>query len=317
MPAATSIPPELADLLTTDVVGHAAFVTPDGSLRIAVVWVDWDGEHVLKSSPAGSFNGRAWRHDPRIALSVVDHRDPWRSLAIGGRVIEIRPDVDLRFVNRLSLRYRGEPYPMTTPREIFVVSVDNVRGSQGWRRRTSSAAGHRPCEAERPRRVASPLGPASSPTGDGEPDIGARRWHSGEEDDRRQAVRGQRDPLIDAGIAGGRERDDRRHRRHGAVAYDQSLAIRDRVRAGERTRVEDEPLDGDMEPAVRVELGRAAREAPRGAAGVHAEERLADLARGLAGERGVEDLAARAARAGGARREDHQGHEGERDQEQA
>jgi hypothetical protein len=135
MPDATSIPPRLEDLLTRNVVGHAAFVAPDGSLRIAVVWVDGDGEHVLTSSPAGSFKGAAWRHDPRFALSVVDHRDPWRALAISGRVIDIRPDDDLGFVHRLSLRYRGEPYPMTTPREIFVVSVNRVRASHGWRRR--------------------------------------------------------------------------------------------------------------------------------------------------------------------------------------
>ena len=123
------IPADLVDLLTTDVVGHAAFVAPDGSLRTAIVWVDFDGEHVLTSSPLGSFKGRAWRNDPRIAISVADHHDAFRSLSISGRVIDIRPDEGLVFINKLSQRYRGGPYPFPGAREIFTIGVERVRAS--------------------------------------------------------------------------------------------------------------------------------------------------------------------------------------------
>jgi Pyridoxamine 5'-phosphate oxidase len=109
----SAIPAELVDLLTTDVVGHAAFVAPDGSLRTAIVWVDFDGEHVLTSSPVGSYKGGCWRNDPRVAISIADREDPWRSLSISGRLIDIGPDDGLVMINRLSQRYRGGLYPFT------------------------------------------------------------------------------------------------------------------------------------------------------------------------------------------------------------
>jgi len=126
-----AIPEELAYLLTTNVLAHVSLTGADGSLVTHVMWVDYDGEHILTSSPTKSYKSRALRQRPNIAVSVVDPADPWRRLSISGRVTEIRDDEGLAFINKLSQRYVGLPYPRPGSREIFVVTPDRVRAFMG------------------------------------------------------------------------------------------------------------------------------------------------------------------------------------------
>ena len=128
MPA---IPEELAYLLRTNVLAHVSLTEADGSLVSHVMWVDYDGEHILTSSPTASYKSHALRRRPTIALSVVDPTNPWRRLSISGRVTEIRDDEGLAFINMLSGRYVGAPYPRTAPREIFVITPHRVRAFMG------------------------------------------------------------------------------------------------------------------------------------------------------------------------------------------
>ena len=130
MPA---IPEELTYLLRTNVVAHVSLTQADGSLVTHVMWVDYDGDQILTSSPIGSYKSRALRERPNVAVSVVDPADPWRRLSISGRVTEIRNDEGLAFINTLSQRYVGAPYPRPAPREIFVVTPDRVRAFMGRR----------------------------------------------------------------------------------------------------------------------------------------------------------------------------------------
>ncbi|MDQ2940866.1 MAG: pyridoxamine 5'-phosphate oxidase family protein [Chloroflexota bacterium] len=128
------IPDELTYLLTTDLPGHVAFVAPDGSVRIVIMWVDYDGEHVLTSSRIGSFKARVWRRNPHAAVSVVDKQDMWRFARISGRVTEIKPDTDLAYIDKLSRRYTGEAYRFRDfEREIFVITPDRITASTGRR----------------------------------------------------------------------------------------------------------------------------------------------------------------------------------------
>jgi hypothetical protein len=93
-----------------------------------MVWIDWDGEHILTSSPVGSEKGRHVRKHPPVAISVVDHKDPWRYLQIRGHVSAIRPDEGLALIDRLAMRYMGIPYgDRDEVREIFEITVDHVR----------------------------------------------------------------------------------------------------------------------------------------------------------------------------------------------
>ena len=129
----SSIPEELAYLLRTNVLAHVSLTGADGSVVTHVMWVDYDGDHILTSSPIGSFKSRALRERPNVAVSVVDPTDPWRRLSISGHVSSIRDDEGLAFINAMSMRYVGAPYQRPGPREIFVITPDRVRAFMGRR----------------------------------------------------------------------------------------------------------------------------------------------------------------------------------------
>lgn len=130
--AIEEVPAELVDLLTGSTLGHVTVVTPKGVLATHIMWIDYEDGHVLTSSRVGSAKGKALRADPRIAVSVVDRANPWRWVSICGRVVEIRPDTDLAFIDKLSRRYTGRDYMMRTmEREVFVIEPDRIRSATG------------------------------------------------------------------------------------------------------------------------------------------------------------------------------------------
>lgn len=128
----TAVPSDLVDLLTSDVVATVAAHRADGSIAQYQMWVDFDGDHILLSSAIRSLKARNWGRDPQVTLSVVDRKDPWRFLAIRGRVVEMRPDDGLEMIDRVSERYLGAPYRRRDlEREIFVIEIDDVQSRRG------------------------------------------------------------------------------------------------------------------------------------------------------------------------------------------
>lgn len=142
-PAPATVPDDLLDLLTSDRLGHVAALRDDGTIAQYLMWIDWDGGHVLTSSPLDSRKGRHWQRNPNVTLSVVDRDDPWRFLIIRGRVTGTRPDDGLAFIDKMSLRYTGAAYRNRDwPREVFEITPDHVvasRGRRGWRPPASDA----------------------------------------------------------------------------------------------------------------------------------------------------------------------------------
>jgi len=127
-----TIPDDLVYLLTSDRVGHVSAIRADGSIANHLMWIDWDGEHVLTSSPVGSVKGQNWRRNPQVAMSVVDADDPWRFVIVRGRVTDIRPDIDLAFIDKMSQRYLNVPYRRRDyPREVFEITPDFIEASPG------------------------------------------------------------------------------------------------------------------------------------------------------------------------------------------
>jgi hypothetical protein len=99
------------------------------------MWVDFDGEHLLISSPVGSRKGRSFRERSGVALSMVSGKNPWHWLSVSGSVIDIRPDENLAFIDRMSHKYTGADYQRRSPREIFTVAIDRVSPSSDSLRR--------------------------------------------------------------------------------------------------------------------------------------------------------------------------------------
>ncbi len=125
-----SVPESHIDLLTTNVLASIATVRPDGSPAIANAWVDFDGTYVLTSSVAGSRKGRNIRSNPAVAVAVVDPANTSRYLQIRGRVVDIRPDPDLAFIDKLTMRAKGRPHPVRDKeRDIFVIEIVHVRAA--------------------------------------------------------------------------------------------------------------------------------------------------------------------------------------------
>ncbi|MGH2462963.1 MAG: hypothetical protein ACRDFZ_04970 [Candidatus Limnocylindria bacterium] len=128
------IPEDLLDLLTTNVLGHVSAIRPDDSMAHYLMWIDSDGEHVLTSSMVGSRKAARWARDPHVTISAVDRADDWRFLIIRGQVVETRPDEGLAFIDKMSVRYTGQPYRFRErPREVFVIQPDHVIASRGRR----------------------------------------------------------------------------------------------------------------------------------------------------------------------------------------
>ena len=77
----------------------------------------------------GSLKARNARRDPRIALSIVDLGDPYMEAQLRGRVVERRPDPDLRLMAPISHKYIGKPFPLRNAegRIALVIEIEKAR----------------------------------------------------------------------------------------------------------------------------------------------------------------------------------------------
>ncbi len=96
------------------------------------MWVDHADSHILASSPVGSKKGQAVRERPQVGVAIVSTKTPWRWLSISGRVVQIRPDDELAFIDKMSHKYVGQAYERRTPREVFVIEIDRLGHSGSW-----------------------------------------------------------------------------------------------------------------------------------------------------------------------------------------
>ena len=127
-----TIPDTVRDLFDEPALGHVSYTNDAGQIVTFPMWVDFDGEHVLASSPVGSRKGRAIRERPQVAVSIVSTKTPWRWLSLSGRVVGIEPDEGLAFIDRMSHKYLGQPYQRRTPREVFTIELERLANSGTW-----------------------------------------------------------------------------------------------------------------------------------------------------------------------------------------
>lgn len=120
---------EIRQLLDRPNFAHLATLMPDGSPQSVPVWVGREGDRILVCTGEGSLKAKNTRRDARVALSVVDFHDPYAEAQLRGRVVERRSDSDFRFMDPISHKYTGKPFPFRNPegRVALVIEVERAR----------------------------------------------------------------------------------------------------------------------------------------------------------------------------------------------
>ena len=105
---------------------HVATVLPSGAPHSVPVWILREGDRVCFFTQPGSRKARNLAADPRVALSVVGHDNPYRMASVRGRHVETREgDAALETIDRLSDKYTGAPFPLRSGL-VYVVEPERV-----------------------------------------------------------------------------------------------------------------------------------------------------------------------------------------------
>jgi PPOX class probable F420-dependent enzyme len=107
---AAPLPAELVEFLKEPHAAVIATVRSDGAPYSAATWYDWVDGRVLVNMDLERLRLAHMRRDPRVAITVLDLADWYRTVTIFGKVVDLREDEGLADIDALSNRYRGKPY---------------------------------------------------------------------------------------------------------------------------------------------------------------------------------------------------------------
>ena len=128
---AISLSPDITRLVDGRNFAHVATTMSDGSPHSAPVWIGRDGDRLIICTDETSVKARNTARDPRVAISIIDLKDPCRVAQLRGRVVERRPDSDFSLLDGISRKYVGEPYPDHSEVPIaLVIEIDKARYSK-------------------------------------------------------------------------------------------------------------------------------------------------------------------------------------------
>ena len=127
MPA--TLPGNVKELIDRANFAHLATLMEDGSPHSTPVWVGRDEDRLMIGTSGNSLKARNTKRDPRVAISMIDFKDPYMEAQLRGRVVEHRSDSDLKILDAISVRYTGKPFPMRgyEDRVALVIEIDKVR----------------------------------------------------------------------------------------------------------------------------------------------------------------------------------------------
>jgi len=115
---------QVAELFGGGHVVHLATLRPDGAPQSRPLWtIVHDGDVVFFTQPS-SPKARDVSRDPRVALSVTDRANSYRSAWLRGRVARvIEGDDALVIIDRISDAYIGKPFPMRSG-NVYIVEAE-------------------------------------------------------------------------------------------------------------------------------------------------------------------------------------------------
>ncbi|HEY7063891.1 MAG TPA: PPOX class F420-dependent oxidoreductase [Chloroflexota bacterium] len=156
MPRADRLSPRGVQLLQEQHLAVLSTIMPDGSPQATPVWVDVepDGSHVLVNTVEGHLKQRNVARDPRVAVTVVDGQNHFRTVVVRGIVVEQRGHEQGAHdhINFLTKKYTGrERYALRKGERRVLLRIKpthvvetGVADEARWRAGTSGETGGGP-----------------------------------------------------------------------------------------------------------------------------------------------------------------------------
>ena len=109
---------EIKRLFDCKNLAYLATLMDDGSPQVTPIWVDVEGNVILVNTAEGRVKHKNVSRDPRVAISTVDHANPYEMVTVRGRVVEqTRRGAD-EHINKMAKKYLGmDKYPFKMPGE--------------------------------------------------------------------------------------------------------------------------------------------------------------------------------------------------------
>jgi PPOX class probable F420-dependent enzyme len=78
----------VSQLLLAKNFGYLATLMKDGSPQVTPVWIDLNNGYVIVNAAEERLKHGNVSHDPRVAIWVADHANPYNMVTVRGHVVE-------------------------------------------------------------------------------------------------------------------------------------------------------------------------------------------------------------------------------------
>ncbi len=129
------LPDHVRDLLAKANPAVITTLREDGHPVSVATWYLLDGDRLLVNMDATRKRLEHLRRDPRVSLTVLDEASWYNHVSVVGRITDLRDDVGLADIDRLSMFYRGRGYhDRESPRVSGWVEIERWHGWGATRR---------------------------------------------------------------------------------------------------------------------------------------------------------------------------------------
>lgn len=121
--ATTKVPASFMDIMNQKKsFAHLATLMPDGTPQVTPVWFDMAGDKVRVNTARGRVKDRNMQKNAAVALSITDPDNPYRHVAIRGRIVDVTEAGADAHIDALAKKYLGQDkYPFRRPGEVRVI----------------------------------------------------------------------------------------------------------------------------------------------------------------------------------------------------
>lgn len=117
-----AIPDEAKHLFEGKDFAHVATINADGTPQVSAVWIGLDGDLITFNTAEGRVKPKNLRNNPSVAISIAGQENPYESVIVQGKVVELTNEGADDDIDALAKRYLdADSYPFRQPGEERVI----------------------------------------------------------------------------------------------------------------------------------------------------------------------------------------------------